>query len=137
MYPALENSNMEAARRIKSIAIQDPPFLVACTARLAEVTKYYIYPLSEQTIRLLIEDFREVTLPPLPLIALDEIGYELAAHVSDATLADDLREFSAMEGYLLLVSLELYFAHERANPGLPVTLEAFSPFFPVVGIDQI
>lgn len=137
MYPALENSNAEAARRIESIATHDPTFLIACTARLTEVTKYYIYPLSEEAVRSMIEDLRNVTLPPLALIALDEIGYALAEHLTNKNLAEELREFSAMEGYLLLVALELYFAHERANSELPVSLEAFAPFFPLQGIDQL
>jgi hypothetical protein len=137
MYPLLENSNPEAIRRIKAVATLDPAFLVGLAGQFAESTKYNIYALPPEEIEKLIEDFRHVQLPPLASLALDELAStKLAQHITDERLAGDIAEFETIEAVSLVVALQLYYADERANPGRPVTLESYAPFFPVLGIDQ-
>ena len=88
-------------------------------------------------IERLIRDFRDVQFPPLASIALDELAStKLAEHITDERLADEIAEFATIEAVALVVALQVYYADERANPGRPVTLEAYAPFLPVVGIDQ-
>jgi hypothetical protein len=137
MYPTLENSNPEAVRRIQAIAANDPAFLVSLAGQFAELTKYNIYALSQDTIEALIEDSRGVSFPPLASIALDEMAStKLAQYITDEQLAASIADFETIEAVALVVALQLYFADERANPGRPVTLEAYLPFLPVEGIDQ-
>ena len=137
MYPTLENSNPEAIRRIKAIAANDPAFLVGLAGQFAELTKYNIYALSPDAIEMLINDFRDVQFPPLASIALDEMAStKLAQYITDERLAAAIAEFETIEAVALVVALQLYYADERANPGRPVTMGAYLPFFPVEGIDQ-
>ena len=137
MYPLLEDSNPEAIRRINAVAALDPAFLVGLAGQFAEATKYNIYALWPREIEQLISDFRNVQFPPLASIALDELASaKLAVHITDKRLADQVSEFETIEAVSLVVALQLYYADERANPGRPISVEAYLPFFPVVGIDQ-
>jgi hypothetical protein len=137
MYPNLENTNTEATMRIKSIASFDQDFLLGQTIRLAEAIKYNLPAMSTEEIEQLISDFRHASFPPLASVALDELATELAKHITDEELATNIAEFTTIEAFLLVAALELYFADERRNPGRPVTVEAYAPFFPIKGIDQI
>jgi hypothetical protein len=137
MYPKLQNSNPEAIRRIHAIAGFDPTFLVGLTGQFAEAIKHNIVALFPNEIEELIADFRHVEIPPLASLPLDELAGKLATHLTHEDMADQIAEFTTIEAVSLVIALQLYYADERLNPGRPVTLEAYAPFFPVLGFEQI
>jgi hypothetical protein len=136
MYPTLENTNLEAAHRVKSIASVDQEFLLGQTIRLAEAIKCNLAPMTTREIEQLISDFRHVSFPPLAAIALNELATELAKNITDEELASHIAHFETIEAFLLMAALELYYADERRNSDRPVSVEAYAPFFPLAGIDQ-
>ena len=131
MYPKLENPNDEVILRIKQIALADPDFLLAQIGRIAEATKINIPALAKHEIEQLISDFRSVALPPLASLPLDELADFLATHITHNRLAKHIASFATIEAVFLVCALELYYADPRNNPGRPVTVEAYAPFFPV------
>ena len=137
MYPLIENSNLEAKFRIEAIALSDQGFLLGQAVRLAEATKYNIPAMTTDEIEQLISDFRHVSFPPLASVALGELATEMAKYITDEDLAAHIADFETIEAFLLIEALELYYADERRNPGRPVTVEAYAPFLPIVGIDQL
>jgi hypothetical protein len=136
MYPHLEYSNPEAISRIKAIAAHDPAFLVGLTGQFAEAIKHNIVALFPNEIEELIADFRYVEIPPLASLPLDELASKLATHLTHEDMAEQIAEFTTIEAVSLVIALQLYYAYEHLNPGRPVTLQAYAPFFRVLGFER-